>query len=123
MKMQTRKFRIGELAQLLNVERFVIRFWEKEFMMKSSRSDGGQRFYDEKDFEKFKQIKELLYERGFTISGARKQLKVKGAPKTTVLASPKTTIDQHEPLPMDTDSIQERILTLQQQLLKLRESL
>ena len=124
MKMQKRKFRIGELAQLLNVERFVIRFWEKEFMMKANRSDGGQRFYDEKDFEKFKQIKELLYDRGFTISGARKQLKTKAPQGTTVIASHKTTIDSHEPATtVDKETIQERILTLQQQLLKLRELL
>lgn len=126
MKMQKRKFRIGELAQLLNVERFVIRFWEKEFMMKANRSDGGQRFYDEKDYEKFKQIKELLYDRGFTIAGARKQLKVR-APYTTVIASQKTTLDAHEPVTADKSvdkaSIEERILTLQQQLLKLRELL
>lgn len=124
MKMQKRKFRIGELAQLLNVERFVIRFWEKEFMMKANRSDGGQRFYDEKDFEKFKQIKELLYDRGFTISGARKQLRSKTTQGATVIASHKTTIDSHEPVvAIDKESIQERILTLQQQLLKLRELL
>ena len=57
MKMEKRKFRIGELAKLLEVERFVIRFWEKEFSIKSHRSEGGQRFYDEKDYEKFQQIK------------------------------------------------------------------
>lgn len=124
MKMQKRKFRIGELAQLLNVERFVIRFWEKEFMMKANRSDGGQRFYDEKDLEKFKQIKELLYDRGFTIAGARKQLKVKTPHTTTIMASHKTTLDTHErTVSVDKATIQERILTLQEQLLKLRELL
>ena len=124
MKMQKRKFRIGELAELLEVERFVIRFWEKEFMMKANRSNGGQRFYDEKDLEKFKQIKELLYGRGFTIAGARKQLKVKISHGATVIASHKTTIDKDELImPMDKSTIQEQILTLQQQLLKLRELL
>jgi DNA-binding transcriptional MerR regulator len=124
MKMQKRKFRIGELAQLLNVERFVIRFWEKEFLMKANRSDGGQRFYDEKDFEKFKQIKELLYDRGFTISGARKQLKSKTSQNTLVIASHKTTLEADESIDMiDKSTIQERILTLQQQLIKLRELL
>jgi DNA-binding transcriptional MerR regulator len=123
MKMQKRKFRIGELAQLLNVERFVIRFWEKEFIIKANRSEGGQRFYDEKDYEKFKQIKELLYERGFTIAGARKQLKVKApATATIVVASQKTTLDV-ELSSAEKASIQERILTLQTQLLKLRELL
>lgn len=74
MKMQKRKFRIGELADQLTVERFVIRFWEKEFDIKTTRSEGGQRFYSEEDFEKFKLIKELLYNQGFTITGAKKQI-------------------------------------------------
>lgn len=76
MKMQKRKFRIGELAEQLSVERFVIRFWEKEFDIKTTRSEGGQRFYSEEDFKKFQLIKELLYNQGFTISGAKKQIEV-----------------------------------------------
>ena len=56
MKMQKRQFRIGQLAHYLKVEKFVIRFWEKEFEMKSARSTGGQRFYDQKDIERFKII-------------------------------------------------------------------
>src|ERR1700742_2714692 len=98
MKMQKRKFRIGELAKLLDIERFVIRFWEKEFLFKATRSNGGQRFYEEKDLERFKQIKDLLYEKGFTISGARKQLKIKGNPGTsnTIIASQRTALDSEE---------------------------
>lgn len=80
MRMEKRKFRIGELAEHLAVERFVIRFWEKEFNVKPTRSHGGQRFYDENDAHLFAAIKELLYNRGFTIAGARKELpNIKGA--------------------------------------------
>lgn len=80
MRMEKRKFRIGELAEHLAVERFVIRFWEKEFNVKPTRSHGGQRFYDEDDAQLFAAIKELLYNRGFTIAGARKELpQLKGA--------------------------------------------
>ena len=57
MKMQKRKFRIGELAEKLELERFVVRFWEKEFGIKTKRSQGSQRFYDENDLKKFEQIK------------------------------------------------------------------
>lgn len=74
MKMQKRLFRIGDLAEKLNVEKFVIRFWEKEFNVKTHRSVGGQRFYSIDDYEAFKKIKTLLYERGFTIAGAKKEL-------------------------------------------------
>lgn len=94
MRMQKRKFRIGHLAQHLAVERFVIRFWEKEFNIRPRRSDGGQRFYDEHDLSMFEKIKELLYKRGFTIAGAKKQLtdtdkhrSIIGSHKTTILAS------------------------------------
>lgn len=128
MKMQKRKFRIGELAQELHVERFVIRFWEKEFFIKATRSEGGQRFYHEKDLERFKQIKELLYDKGFTIAGARKQLKSKithSLPHTPIMASHKTTLDPHEMTDSSLDkiTIQEQIIQLQKRLIKLRELL
>jgi DNA-binding transcriptional MerR regulator len=132
MKMQKRKFRIGELARLLNVERFVIRFWEKEFFLRATRSEGGQRFYDEKDLERFSHIKDLLYDKGFTIAGARKQLKSKlgvassGSGKT-IIASQKVEFEPEdlEEIPQEQDRarIEARILQLQKQLLKLRELL
>jgi DNA-binding transcriptional MerR regulator len=53
MKMRKKTFRIGELAKKLTIERFVIRFWEKEFQVKTDRSCGGQRFYTEQNFERF----------------------------------------------------------------------
>lgn len=120
MRMQKKKFRIGELARQLNVERFVIRFWEKEFNIRSYRSTGGQRFFEEKDFEKFKQIKQLLYEQGFTISGAKKQLHVSKRSEVKVLASQKTMIDE----PTETsEEITQQIIDLQKQLIKFRELL
>ncbi len=91
MRMQKRQFRIGELAKRLDVERFVIRFWEKEFKISPQRSHGGQRFYDEKDFATFSKIKKLLYQEGFTINGARQQLKQNK--DTEILGSHKTTIE------------------------------
>jgi DNA-binding transcriptional MerR regulator len=72
--MNKRKFRIGDLAKKLKVKKFVIRFWEKEFELKSDRSTGGQRFYTQKDFDTFILIKDLLYAQKFTIPGAKKQL-------------------------------------------------
>ena len=72
--MAKRQFRIGELAKALHVENYVVRFWEKEFGVSGSRSTGGQRFYTTDDLENFKTIKNLLYDHGFTIAGARKQL-------------------------------------------------
>lgn len=76
IRMNKRKFRIGELAKKLKVKKFVIRFWEKEFELESSRSDGGQRFYSQEDLNTFVTIKDLLYNQKFTIPGAKKQLKL-----------------------------------------------
>jgi DNA-binding transcriptional MerR regulator len=74
--MDKRRFRIGDLAEELKVKKFVIRFWEKEFDIKSDRSEGGQRFYTSEDLQTFIRIKDLLYNKGFTIAGAKKQLYV-----------------------------------------------
>lgn len=73
-QMAKRQFRIGDLAKELKVKKFVIRFWEKEFDLKSGRSQGGQRFYTNDDLAIFLTIKDLLYNQGFTIAGAKKQL-------------------------------------------------
>ena len=75
-QMGRRQFRIGDLAQELKVKKFVVRFWEKEFDLKSDRSQGGQRFYTDEDLQTFMLIKDLLYNKGFTIAGAKKQLPV-----------------------------------------------
>jgi|SRR5579872_259093 len=94
MRMEKRKFRIGQLAKRLNLERFVVRFWEKEFGLKTSRSSGKQRFYSEEDFTKFERIKQLLYQEGFTIAGAKQQLALeKGIKQTHLIPSSKTTMD------------------------------
>ena len=74
-RMSKRKFRIGDLAEELDLKKFVIRFWEKEFNLQSDRSFGGQRYYTEDDLAQFSMIKDLLYNKGFTIVGARQQLK------------------------------------------------
>jgi DNA-binding transcriptional MerR regulator len=68
-------YRIGEVSQFLQVEPYVIRFWEKEFTrIKPERTSSGHRLYRKKDVETLLLIKTLLYERRFTISGAKKYL-------------------------------------------------
>ncbi len=129
MRMQKRTYRIGHLAKELDVERFVIRFWEKEFGVKTKRTEGGQRFYDEEDFEKFKLIKQLLYKEGFTISGAKKQIEeVTSAPAGKVIASQKTTLSEQDKSTIanqqeQINKLTEHIQLLQKQLSKLKELL
>ncbi len=121
MRMQKRTFRIGQLAKKLQVERFVVRFWEKEFGIKTTRSDGGQRFYTEDDLSLFRQVKKLLYEDGFTIAGAKKTLKAKG---DVVLGSHKTTFETYDPVAQKKiKQLSEQIVTLKSKLKELKELL
>lgn len=69
-------FRIGEVSQLVGVDTHVLRYWEAEFaLIKPFRGKSKQRLYRRKDVENLIQIRELLHCQGFTISGARNQLK------------------------------------------------
>src|SRR2546422_5444903 len=68
-------FRIGEVCEIVGVEPYVLRFWETEFPnLAPEKSKSGHRVYKRRDVEMVLRIKDLLYERGFTIAGARKQL-------------------------------------------------
>ena len=69
-------FRIGEVATLCRLPAYVLRFWESEFpQLKPVKSSTGQRMYRRRDVESVLRIKELLYNQGFTIAGARQQLR------------------------------------------------
>ncbi len=69
-------FRIGEVATLCHLPAYVLRFWESEFpQLKPVKSSTGQRMYRKRDVESVLRIKQLLYQQGFTISGARQQLR------------------------------------------------
>lgn len=70
-----RYFRIGEVSALTGVESYVLRYWETEFpKIKPARSRSGQRLYKKRDIELILEIKDLLYQKKFTIAGARKYL-------------------------------------------------
>ncbi len=74
-------FRIGEVSRLVGVEPYVLRYWETEFpALAPKKSGAGHRFYRRKDVETLLQIKQLLYEKRFTIEGARKHLATKEKP-------------------------------------------
>ena len=68
-------FRIGEVARLAGIKPYVLRFWETEFRTLDPKKSGtGHRLYRRKDVEQVLEIKRLLYEKRFTIEGARKFL-------------------------------------------------
>lgn len=65
-------FRIGEAAQLAGVEPYVLRYWETEFPQLAPKKSGtGHRLYRRKEVELILEVKRLLYEKRFTIEGAR----------------------------------------------------
>lgn len=74
-------FRIGDVSELLGLPAYVLRFWETEFpQLKPTKSSTGQRMYRRREVELAVRIKTLLYDEGFTIAGARQQLKVESKP-------------------------------------------
>jgi DNA-binding transcriptional MerR regulator len=78
-------FRIGEVADLVGVPSYVLRFWETEFpRIRPKRTASGQRLYRRSDVALVLTIKHLLHERRFTIEGAKKHLRT----KTDVTADP-----------------------------------
>ena len=82
-------FRIGEVASLCRLPAYVLRFWETEFpQLKPVKSSTGQRMYRKRDVESVVRIKKLLYEDGFTIAGARVQLREETKSDRTQTALP-----------------------------------
>ena len=79
-------FRIGEVSRLCGLPSYVLRFWETEFnQLKPSKSGTGQRMYRKIDVENVLHIKKLLYDQGFTIAGARQQLRAETRRKQSPL--------------------------------------
>ncbi len=73
---EKRYFAIGEVSELCLVKPHVLRYWEQEFpQLKPVKRRGNRRYYQYQDVEIVRVIRSLLYEQGFTIDGARKQLK------------------------------------------------
>jgi DNA-binding transcriptional MerR regulator len=68
-------YKIGEACKALGIQPYVLRYWETEFPpLAPSKSRSGQRVYSERELEIIKRIKELLYDEGYTIAGAKKKL-------------------------------------------------
>jgi DNA-binding transcriptional MerR regulator len=75
-----RYFTIGEVSELCGVKPHVLRYWEQEFtQLKPVKRRGNRRYYQHHEVLLIRRIRELLYEQGFTISGARNRLDGRGA--------------------------------------------
>jgi len=90
-------FKIGEVCELVGLEPYVLRFWETEFPnLAPEKSKTGHRVYRRRDVEMVLKIKNLLYDRGFTIAGARRQLsraqKLQGPERDRILNDMRTQL-------------------------------
>ena len=94
-------FKIGEVSELLGVEPYVLRYWETEFPALSPKKSGtGHRLYRRKDVELLLRIKHLLYEKRFTIEGARQSLQAAArAPKPHPAQRVQQELFTEDPLP------------------------
>jgi DNA-binding transcriptional MerR regulator len=83
-------FKIGEVCEITDTQPYVLRYWESEFpALAPAKNSSGQRIYRRKDIETVLRIKQLLYDEGFTIAGAKKRLEAEMAgrgPTPTSLA-------------------------------------
>jgi DNA-binding transcriptional MerR regulator len=81
-----RYFTIGEVSELCGVKPHVLRYWEQEFnQLKPVKRRGNRRYYQHHEVMLIRHIRELLYEQGFTISGARNRLSSEDEPEIIVV--------------------------------------
>jgi len=92
-------FKIGEVSEILDVEPYVLRYWESEFkILKPTRTRARQRLYHKKDLELLLEIKHLLYDEKFTIAGAKKRLQeMKRAEAAEKRAKKTTKVERQRP--------------------------
>lgn len=105
-------FTIGEVADELGVNTSNIRFWEREFgTISPKRTNRGDRLYTRKEIDQLREIQRLVKEEGFTLNGAKEQLK-----RGTATEPSATPI-------IDPSALRERLLGIRRRLVALREAM
>jgi DNA-binding transcriptional MerR regulator len=108
-----RYFTIGEVSELCGVKPHVLRYWEQEFtQLKPVKRRGNRRYYQHHEVLLIRRIRELLYEQGFTISGARNKLDNRGYDSS---AGPDTAVNGALPPdapPLDREFIRSELLSI-----------
>lgn len=97
-------FKIGEVCEITDTQPYVLRYWESEFpALAPAKNSSGQRIYRRKDIETVLRIKQLLYEEGFTIAGAKKRLEAemggRGTTPSAMASLPDTVVRNVEVAP------------------------
>ncbi len=107
-------FKIGEVAKIVGVKPYVLRYWETEFsVVKPGKTPSRHRLYRRRDVEMLLEIKHLLYGEGYTIAGAKKRLK----------ETHKEEPDQPLLPPVTEELYRRKLITIKQEIISLRELL
>ena len=103
-------YSIREVSEITSIKPYVLRFWEKEFpTLRPKKNRAGNRTYQLKDIELLKQIKNLLYDEGYTIEGARSQLR-------GFKASEAVNVEKVEDKEIDKDKMKNLLRDIKQEL-------
>ena len=107
-------FKIGEVAKIVGVKPYVLRYWESEFsVVKPGKTPSRHRLYRRRDVEMLLEIKNLLYSEGYTIAGAKKRLK----------ETHREDSGQQPFLPVTEEMYKRALSTIKQEVLSLRQLL
>jgi DNA-binding transcriptional MerR regulator len=123
--MQEKKFYTkDEIVQNLGVQPYIMALWEKQFGIETAIND-GQAHYSSDDLAKLRSVKELLYEKGFTIDAAKKYLHENPLLQASSVfaASPLLFESKKNPLPLQSSLFYEQVIALRKQLLVLKAKL
>jgi DNA-binding transcriptional MerR regulator len=119
-----RYFTIGEVSELCAVKPHVLRYWEQEFtQLKPVKRRGNRRYYQHHEVLLIRRIRELLYEQGFTINGARNRLD-EGRHHSAATATQETVeagVDKAAALSVDIAGLRNALIDVQHLLAQLRE--
>jgi len=123
-------YKIGEVAKFTGVKTHVLRYWETEFKsIRPNKSRSNQRLYRKQDVELILHLKDLLYNQGFTIAGARKKLRQKPAQvvaepdKKPVAKNSAAAVDDQLALPLAGSYDPKILREIRQDILRLKKSL
>lgn len=107
-----RYFTIGEVSELCGVKPHVLRYWEQEFtQLRPVKRRGNRRYYQHHEVLLIRRIRELLYEQGFTINGARNRLDSQGrAIDDEASATDAEAAEKQQQPPVDVEELRKEIL-------------
>jgi DNA-binding transcriptional MerR regulator len=117
-------FSISEVAEMTSVKPHVLRYWESEFPeLRPKKNRAGNRSYREKDIRTVMTIRDLLYQEGYTIAGARNRLKDRGKGDEPVRAAARVEVAEAAPEASAVPASGRLLREMKKELLELRKRL